>query len=526
MNNVRRSAEIAGINNSEIIGNLVRDENVAYSKRDNFVSAGGGHTILEFASEEEAQNFSYIFSRKIHKMFPDMELFIKIMPYDHSSNPKENINNLIKELEIKKSLRRLSFHKGNFGIEKSLEAIQEDDEEIKAAKRSILKRNAEVDDTLFDDTYNVVKEFRNLGGSYGDNNYIAVVHIDGNGMGNRVNEFYDACMKEKLSWEAFKERLDVFSEEIDKDFKAAFKEMNAVIGESLENGTLDQLDLIENNFPVRRIISSGDDICFVCDGRIGIEAAVQFIKALTRRQNIVDQKRYAACAGVAIVHAKYPFYRAYQLAEDLCSNAKKVGAEIFEEVAGNDKKESGACISAIDWHIEQGELKDHLEDIRNDYKTLDGNYLLLRPYIVEVGGKYADQIKNAYSSRNYNIFKQVMKKAKAQEDDYIRGKLKEMRPYLKQGDAVARAFIGRHKLESAVLEMYSGIFKATDISKIGTGTKLCAELFVDGRSVKKSNSDTFAENPYEDKKVKYATFYDEIEAIDYYIDLEGENYED
>lgn len=45
---------------------------------------------------------------------------------------------------------------------------------------------------------------------------------------------------------------------------------------------------------------------------------------LGARTNRVDKRSYAACAGVAVVHQKYPFYKAYELAEMLCGSAKNM----------------------------------------------------------------------------------------------------------------------------------------------------------------------------------------------------------
>ena len=97
-----------------------------------------------------------------------------------------------------------------------------------------------------------------------------------------------------------------------------------------------------------------------------------FYPGIGKEINSEDKTGYAACGGIAVVHQKYPFYKAYELAEMLCSNAKKFGASLSEDGTGRD-------ISAIDWHIEFGEIKDTLEEIRQDYQTLDGKRMELRP---------------------------------------------------------------------------------------------------------------------------------------------------
>lgn len=66
------------------------------------------------------------------------------------------------------------------------------------------------------------------------------------------------------------------------------------------------------------------------------------------------------------------------MAEELCSSAKKFGSSIDE---------TGA-ISAMDWHIEFGQLKENLGSIREEYETEDGNRLELRPVAVIVPDCY------------------------------------------------------------------------------------------------------------------------------------------
>lgn len=251
----------------------------------------------------------------------------------------------------------------------------------------------EIEKRLAPDNYKLVDKFKELGGSKDESNFISVVHIDGNAMGARVERMYE---NNKLPWEAFKVHLQAFSKAIDKDFKDAYKEMTDEVRKNIESGRLADLSLKEKNFPVRRIITAGDDICFVSEGRIGIECAVSFIKALTKKENEEDKEGYAACAGIAIVHQKYPFYRAYELAESLCSNAKKFGVKWSDD-------ETGSEISAIDWHVEFGEMGDTLSEIRQQYCAADGNRLEMRPYIVKV-----NQIKDASGKEKNRVVKKFL----------------------------------------------------------------------------------------------------------------------
>jgi hypothetical protein len=89
--------------------------------------------------------------------------------------------------------------------------------------------------------------------------------------------------------------------------------------------------------PVRPVLLGGDDLTFLCDGRIALDLAEAALDAFARE--VPHLGRITACAGVAIVPAHTPFDRAYELAERLCASAKR---------RRHEENDSG---SWIDWHI-------------------------------------------------------------------------------------------------------------------------------------------------------------------------------
>lgn len=271
------------------------------------------------------------------------------------------------------------------------------------------------------------------------------------------------------------------------------------VANRINEGKLQELDLKHSNFPVRRIITAGDDICFVSEGRIGIECAAVFLKKL-KKQN------YSACAGVAIVHQKYPFYRAYELAESLCSNAKKFVANIDP-----DDKNISRHVSAIDWHIEYGEMKESLEEIREMYEIqdpTDPSRLELRPYIVEIveaPESIKENIKKKEDLRWYENFKKLMKKFSSEEISYARGKIKELRSYLKQGENAAKYYMKRNLIDELSLIAYQGIYKDVDPKKVFTGNPLERNIFEQTKDEKKR-----------------CLLFDAIEILDTFIALDKE----
>lgn len=458
--NVINSAIIAWIMSPEYFQQTINNKEI-FDIDKNLVYSGGGHIVLEFSEKEQAIEFVKKITFQIYKDYAGIEVFAVTEVYD-SDNLGKCLKDLTGRLELKKSRRLAAFHQGTFGIEKidatTLKPICKND------KHGMPGQEEKTDQELSPEGYERAVQFEELGGTKNDSNFIAVVHIDGNAMGKRVEALYSK--NQNASWEEYKKKFQNFSSSIDRDFKAAYKEMIKEVCRNIENKKLDDLDL--KKFPVRRIITAGDDICFVTEGRIGIECAVSFIKALGKKINAEDKNGYTACGGIAIVHQKYPFYKAYELAEMLCSNAKKFGASLSEDGTGRD-------ISAIDWHIEFGEIKDTLEEIRQNYIALDGNHLEMRPYIVEA----SDKIVEKETIRRYTNFKKLILSIQNENIAYARGKMKELRTVLKEGKSAVVSFTRFNKLEGIGLEGYQGIYEKVSTDKIASGEGLDRRLFIE-----------------------------------------------
>lgn len=163
-------------------------------------------------------------------------------------------------------------------------------------------------------------EFDDLGQKEGEN-HIAVVHIDGNNMGKNL--------KEIGSYEEMKE----FSRETSKAYQTTMQSIIEKLVDALKDGDFfAKLNLKKASdgkylLPLRVIVLNGDDVTFVSDGRIGIPLAEAFLNGIGSQSIPVGERKIplSACAGIAIVKSHFPFYRAYQLAEELCSSAKRKG---------------------------------------------------------------------------------------------------------------------------------------------------------------------------------------------------------
>lgn len=458
-----------------------------FKKEENLIYSGGGHTILIFPDRTAAETFARRVSRHVLEKLPGLELFIKIRRYETVDqngapvSPGKNMGNLLQDLEIKKSLREASFYQTTFGIEKSSRLTsasgpdsESSNDEAYREKISAVMQDPKAQEAIGD--YVFCNRLEKLGGKKGENNFIAVVHIDGNQMGARVQDLNEQIAaecaaqtppiqpgseEELLFWS---KRKKEFSDSIDKDFKEAFYDMLKIVRAELDDDSLKESGLKKNLalkkdeknktvFPIRKIITAGDDICFITEGRIGIECAVQYIRCLETRRNAVDHRPYAACAGIAIVHQKYPFYRAYDMAEQLCTSAKRTMADrlgkINELIADPSRQIREGGLSAIDWHIEYGEMTGDLEDIRDKYTDAAGRSIYARPYQITPDDDYISpypsydrfrklvlSLQPAESPEHKDTVKPLSKKEKRNQIESMgiaRSKLKNLRNAIKAG---------------------------------------------------------------------------------------------
>ncbi len=475
--NVRNSALIDYVTSPEYFDFVCGKENL-FSEEKNLVYAGGGHTVLQFEGEEEAKKFAKCISKNMLETFPTVEMFMKIEPIDLELPPSENMSRVAKGLEAKKARRQAAFHQGTFGVE-VLDTNSQRPIMCNERRWETTPRQKEIEISMMPERHRLVTEFGRLGNTKDVSSFIAVVHIDGNGMGKRVQElrqeadkvWEDDCKKtmgKEGAWMEYCRTMRAFSETIDRDFKEAYKEMIDEVESALENGELEDLSLKAGDFPVRRIITAGDDICFVTEGRIGIECARIYLEKLSKKKNAVDKQGYGACAGVMIVHQKYPFYKAYEISEELCSHAKRYIADLAPD----------EVVSAIDWHIDFGEIYGSITELRKNYETVDGNHLELRPYVVVAKQK----IMRAAGEQCYAGFKKTWK-ALSNEQKYPRGKIKEARSALRKGEKAANIYF-----QSKLLENLYG------------------------------DESTFVQTSEDRRCSKY---YDAIELLDTYIPLKG-----
>ena len=467
--NADRSNEIAYVTGSEFFRESAKN---LYDEQRNMVYAGGGHTVLQFDSADQAVAFTRAVTEDALRRFEGMEIFAKTLPYDESKTPGENLNALSAALERKKAFRQSSFRQMSFGIE-ALDSLQ--NYRPQCAEKTDREK---IPENLLapPEGWEYPKQLADLSGD----NFIAVVHIDGNAMGNRVSSLYKNC---GTDWESCRKSLRRFSDGIQADFEMAFRQ-------TVQTLLTSDYVLTPPMLPIRPIILAGDDVCFVADGKIGLEGARIFLEHLTALTNQEDKGSYAACAGVALVHQKYPFHQAYNLAEELCSSAKRYGSSIDKD----------GRVSAMDWHIEFGQLKENLSEIRKDYETEDGCRLELRPVTVIV----PDGVNaSPAGQRSYDFFRAMCSAMKNEYGNIARSKIKDLREALKQGEVESEFFLQDKKVQDLLYHGFT-VMHRTDRER----ADIYREMFNNGGKLYKKAFADF-------DGMRRCLFFDAIEMIDH-----------
>lgn len=376
----------------------------AYDPEKNMVYSGGGHTVLRFPSPEEASAFAQAVTTQVLRDFPGMELYVKQLPYDPNKTPGENLLALSRALESKKARRQQSMRTLSTGLEAF--TVPED----KPVPSPVPPAP-----TGWHWTENL-SEIANL------DNFLAVIHIDGNAMGKRVAAIYEKCGSD---WERCTELLRQFSMDIDRHFAEAFSEMTEEFTHAEAPSRWNAGAL-----PIYKLIGAGDDVCFITCGKLGMDCAASFLEHLSSKVNGADEKPYSACAGVVLTHKRNPFWQAYELSEALCRNAKTFVSD------------HGGDFCALDFHVEYGEMKASLSQIRQDYRMDDGGRMELRP--LALAGNVPESVPEV---RRYRYTAGLAQQLQRKSTVLPRSKIKPLRSALRQGRLETLLAMRMSKLE-------------------------------------------------------------------------------
>ena len=313
------------------------------------VVRAAGNIKYVYQSLEDCKKAFRNFPRKIMLLAPGITVSQAVAAYDDESQFGSAIDEVERLLKTQRNKAPKSVMGGLMGIKRA--------NNTGLPATSINKDGKYLDDsTIQKETFNQAKilcenSFNlkqisdkqvayNISDITGKNDWIAIIHADGNGLGKVVQ-------KVGKNKEVFRE----FSQKLDEATKAA---AHAAYDNLKFAGKINESKII----PIRPVVLSGDDMTVIIRGDLAIEYAKVFISAFeTETKNrlsaiIKDNHVFAdgkdnhvfadgkdnltACAGIAFIKSSYPFYYGYQLAEELCGQAKKDTKAIARERGSED----------------------------------------------------------------------------------------------------------------------------------------------------------------------------------------------
>lgn len=470
---------------AEVLG-----KDIAKIKDENVVNAGGGNSLFIMDNEDDAKEFITRTTRTVLEYFPGVEFFMAYESFDYNNDSIiDAIDKIYKKLNDKKSARASVFRKKSYGIEQNCvttglpaykrydgsflskeSCIKRDWSDEKKIEEFFEKKNwkrykekkydentiSKVINKFENEGYRFTKEIEDLITEKDENSYVAIISLDGNKMGEKIEHMRNEARKREdknnmaESNKNYIENLYKFSNNIKKYYEKAFIDMLSVISSNYDKkqNIEEKLKLKEKNkgqdkklMPVRPIILAGDDVCFICNAKIALECVNLFIKSLNQQDNNIEGKQLNACAGICMLKSSYPFDKGYEIAENLCKNGK---AKIVDS---NDA-------SLVDFHICQGEISTSLNEIRSRAHINKDVELNIKPFYINIteaiedekkSGKYERIITKRDTFNTYENFKNEFKRVEEKTKD-CKGKIIKLRDVFPQGIEKTRLFMNKNMI--------------------------------------------------------------------------------
>lgn len=473
------------------------DESLADGLAAEVVYAGGGNALILLATEAAAKELTFRLTRRALQDAPGLRLAVARQSFD-PGQLCATVAGLRDDIAQEKRAPRRSAPLLGLGVTAACDftdapavGVDKDDRYVSAevrAKQAIGKPDGAGNERLIEylgdvqgHGFEFVYDFNQLGVRE-ESTYLAVVHTDGNRMGERIGAYADRYAGDDKTYIKAQREFSVGVQE------AAHTALVSTVGLLLAPDNLiwdpdERLYKIGRKVPVpldddgqerlpfRPIVFGGDDVTFVCEGRLGLPLAAHYLSRLAG-EKLPDGEPLYARAGVAIVKTHYPFARAYALAEELCAAAKE-----FIQEADRKKRQ----VTALDWHFGVTGLVQPLKALRKREYTATHGSLLMRPVRLEP--------VDPTEWRSWDVFSDIVEAFVSPAGPWAgrRNKVKALREALRSGPEAVRLLL-RSLPDSPQLPLPLALASAGDAATTGWQGTTCL-------------------------------YFDAIEALDFYVPL-------
>lgn len=366
-----------------------------------------GNIKYDFEDEEQCKKAVLEFPKKVQSMAPGITISQAVVEY----NPETDFADIVKQLEsflrIQRNCPARSNVHGLIGIRRSRKtglpavAIQYNDyldEPTFKKKERAKDATYKICEKAFGEDF--VKEYEkkipfNIGEITKRNNWIAIVHADGNGFG----KIFQKVGKDKNKLTSFSRKINELTQ-----IAAYMAFMN--IKKSIEV----ELNTSGCFIPIRPIVLNGDDLTIIIRGDLAIQYTNEFLQEFEKVTAKELQSEFGsgltACAGIAFIKSSYPFYYGYALAENLCARAKNKAKKLNEDSAP----------SCLMFHKVQDSFVENYEEIiERELTPSVGLSFEFGPYFIHNQAEYwtIDELLDSYkklTGEEGNVIKSHLRK--------------------------------------------------------------------------------------------------------------------
>lgn len=349
---------------------MMQDEKCAARYAGEVVYEGGGNFFVLYKDKETCIEINKIFTRKLLKELYTLKVLCTYIELE---------NGLVNFIEDRKKLyekHRISEAEESVICPvNTLPFVQVDEvtslplTKYNENTRKKVSTEAEAKLAKHLDVYNEKygeKDLDKLVTRKGEESLLAVIYIDGNNMGAKVQNVlgtetsYDQCVK----------KLRETSEFIQKNYvEDRIKDIDQMLEEKAKKG--------KKKAGKRLVVFAGDEINLICNARDAYDIAKTYLKGLHQVSWKDSTEPCSACAGIAIFHSHAPYAQAYKVAEECCESGK-TRMKKLEKAREKEGKSKEVCY--IDVHYCQKGIGMSLDDIRE--KEVGG--LISKPWLLDM----------------------------------------------------------------------------------------------------------------------------------------------
>lgn len=415
------------------------------------IYAGGGNTMVLFASLSDPVAFTRRLTSRVLLDAPGLNLVLAHETFDWQQEALGGehgvVSSIMKKLALKKAGRLVSSPLLGLGVTAAcaftgMPAVGYEREgsnrliaaEAQAKLGAETQANQRLKDLFNFGDYELAKDFDDFGRTLGESSYISLIHTDGNGMANRIQKIRDKFSSPPQNREYIQE-MRAFSTSVQQAAQESLqstvnKLIHAIHREDSDFviGKKNEIILQDNKLPFRPLVFGGDDVTFVCDGRLGLSLAAYYLQQFSSHQ-LSDEAPAYCRAGIAVVKTHYPFSRAYDVADELCVSAKEYIA------ARKQQPYNERGLTAMDWHFAVGGMVRNIEDVRQrEYTIPKEGSLLMRPVRLTTPEK---------DWRSWDAFTNIIKEFQADDGPWLgrRNKINALRDALRANRNAVRHFL-------------------------------------------------------------------------------------